>query len=123
MPSSTSPPTRRVEAGALGARMTRRVRRHVIDARPRGRFASSSNGASTAAAGGARRSGSFGRCAQSAPEKLEHVTVRRIAYQGEPGSNSHLVCKQHYADWEAVACASFEDVFAAVENGAMPTWR
>jgi len=47
------------------------------------------------------------------------VTVRRIAYQGEPGSNSHLVCKQHYADWEAVACASFEDVFAAVENGSV----
>jgi prephenate dehydratase len=46
------------------------------------------------------------------------VTVRRIAYQGEPGSNSHLVCKQHYPDWEAVACASFEDVFAAVENGS-----
>ncbi|MGH3458703.1 prephenate dehydratase [Aeromicrobium sp.] len=43
--------------------------------------------------------------------------MRRIAYQGEPGSNSHLVCKQHYPDWEAVACASFEDVFAAVENG------
>ena len=43
--------------------------------------------------------------------------MRRIAYQGEPGSNSHLVCKQHYADWEAVACASFEDVFAAVEHG------
>lgn len=44
------------------------------------------------------------------------MTARRIAYQGEPGSNSHLVCKQHYPDWEAVACASFEDVFAAVEN-------
>jgi prephenate dehydratase len=42
---------------------------------------------------------------------------RRIAYQGEPGSNSHLVCQQHYADWEAIACASFEDVFAAVEGG------
>ena len=43
--------------------------------------------------------------------------MKRIAYQGEPGSNSHLVCKQHYPDWEAVACASFEDVFAAVEAG------
>jgi len=42
---------------------------------------------------------------------------RRIAYQGEPGSNSHLVCRQHYPDWDAVACASFEDVFAAVETG------
>jgi prephenate dehydratase len=45
------------------------------------------------------------------------TTHRRIAYQGEPGANSHLVCRQHYPDWEAVACASFEDVFAAVENG------
>jgi prephenate dehydratase len=43
--------------------------------------------------------------------------TRRIAYQGEPGANSHLVCKEHYPDWEALACASFEDVFAAVENG------
>lgn len=42
---------------------------------------------------------------------------RRIAYQGEPGANSHLVCVQHYPDWEAVPCASFEDVFAAVEAG------
>ena len=45
------------------------------------------------------------------------MTARRIAYQGEPGSNSHLVCRQHYSDHEAVACASFEDVFAAVESG------
>ncbi len=42
---------------------------------------------------------------------------RRIAYQGEPGANSHAVCKQHYPDWEAVPCASFEDVFAAVVGG------
>jgi len=41
---------------------------------------------------------------------------RRIAYQGEPGANSHAVCKQHYPDWVAVPCASFEDVFAAVES-------
>ncbi len=45
------------------------------------------------------------------------MTVRRIAYQGEPGSNSHLVCNQHYPDWESVACASFEDVFATVVAG------
>ena len=45
------------------------------------------------------------------------MTARRIAYQGEPGSNSHTVCQQHYPDWEAVACASFEDVFAVVEHG------
>nr|WP_200945006.1 MULTISPECIES: prephenate dehydratase [unclassified Nocardioides] len=41
----------------------------------------------------------------------------RIAYQGEPGANSHQVCNEHYPDWEAVPCASFEDVFAAVEGG------
>ncbi|MDN4161289.1 prephenate dehydratase [Nocardioides abyssi] len=43
--------------------------------------------------------------------------ARRIAYQGEPGANSHIVCAQHYPDWEAVPCASFEDVFAAVAAG------
>ena len=42
---------------------------------------------------------------------------RRIAYQGEPGANSHIVCQEHYPDAEALACASFEDVFAAVESG------
>jgi prephenate dehydratase len=45
------------------------------------------------------------------------VTAGRIAYQGEPGANSHLVSKQHYPDHEAVPCASFEDVFAVVEAG------
>jgi prephenate dehydratase len=43
--------------------------------------------------------------------------VSRIAYQGEPGANSHMVCKQHYPEAEAVPCASFEDVFAAVRAG------
>jgi prephenate dehydratase len=28
-----------------------------------------------------------------------------------------MVCKQHYPGWETVPCASFEDVFAAVERG------
>jgi prephenate dehydratase len=45
------------------------------------------------------------------------LETRRIAYQGEPGANSHQVCKVHYPDWEALPCASFEDVFAAVEAG------
>jgi prephenate dehydratase len=45
------------------------------------------------------------------------VTPPRIAYQGEPGANSHLVCQQHYPDHDPLACASFEDVFAAVEAG------
>jgi prephenate dehydratase len=41
----------------------------------------------------------------------------RVAYQGEPGSNSHLVCTQRFSASEALPCASFEDVFAAVELG------
>ncbi len=45
------------------------------------------------------------------------MTAPRIAYQGEPGANSHTVCLQHYPDSEAIPCASFEDVFAAVESG------
>ena len=45
------------------------------------------------------------------------ATARRIAYQGEPGANSHQACLQHYPDLESVPCASFEDVFAAVEGG------
>ncbi len=43
---------------------------------------------------------------------------RRIAYQGEPGSNSHLVCLTQYPQWEARACPSFEDAFAAVTSCA-----
>ena len=27
------------------------------------------------------------------------------------------MCKEHYPEWESVPCASFEDVFAAVESG------
>ncbi|GAB3754740.1 prephenate dehydratase [Microlunatus parietis] len=45
------------------------------------------------------------------------MTRPRIAYQGEPGANSHLVCKENYPESEAVPCASFEDVFAVVESG------
>ena len=45
------------------------------------------------------------------------ATAGRIAYQGEPGANSHQACLQHYPDWEPVPCASFEDVFATVEGG------
>ncbi|MGH3477125.1 MAG: prephenate dehydratase domain-containing protein, partial [Nocardioidaceae bacterium] len=45
------------------------------------------------------------------------MSAGRIAYQGEPGSNSHAVCLEHYPDWEAIACASFEDVVGVVESG------
>jgi len=41
----------------------------------------------------------------------------KIAYQGEPGSNSHAVCVRDYPELESIPCASFEDVFALVEPG------
>ncbi|MEO0882234.1 MAG: prephenate dehydratase [Pseudomonadota bacterium] len=41
----------------------------------------------------------------------------RIAYQGEPGANSHIACSEAYPDMESMACRTFEDVFAAVERG------
>ncbi|MBB4017225.1 prephenate dehydratase [Chelatococcus caeni] len=40
-----------------------------------------------------------------------------IAYQGEPGANSHIACKDAYPDWEPLPCATFEDAFAAVQEG------
>ncbi len=45
-------------------------------------------------------------------------STRRIAYQGEPGCNGHLACREMYPRWEAVPCASFEDTFSEVTSGA-----
>jgi prephenate dehydratase len=42
---------------------------------------------------------------------------RRIAYQGEPGANSHIACQQAYRNYEPLACPTFEDAFAAVRTG------
>ncbi len=41
----------------------------------------------------------------------------RIAYQGEPGANSHIACVENFPDHEPVPCATFEDAFAALEDG------
>jgi prephenate dehydratase len=40
-----------------------------------------------------------------------------IAFQGEPGANSHIACKQAYPKYQPLACATFEDAFAAVRSG------
>ena len=42
---------------------------------------------------------------------------RRIAFQGEPGANSHIACHDVYPDHEAMACPTFEDAFQAVSTG------
>ena len=41
-----------------------------------------------------------------------------IAFQGELGANSHIACREAYPDMEAMPCATFEDVFAAVQQGS-----
>ena len=40
-----------------------------------------------------------------------------IAYQGEPGANSHIACKERYGDMTPLPCATFEDAFAAIAEG------
>ncbi|MFC7398240.1 prephenate dehydratase [Chelatococcus sp. GCM10030263] len=40
-----------------------------------------------------------------------------IAYQGEPGANSHIACQDAYPDWQPLPCATFEDAFAAIADG------
>jgi prephenate dehydratase len=43
--------------------------------------------------------------------------LNRIAFQGEPGANSHLAARDAYPKMEAFACATFEDALGAVKSG------
>jgi prephenate dehydratase len=47
----------------------------------------------------------------------EGKALLRVSYQGEPGANSHLACRDVFPDLEPVACATFEDALAAVKSG------
>lgn len=52
------------------------------------------------------------------PREPRKTKVKQsIAYQGEPGANSDLVCRQAYPDLVPLPCPSFEDAFAAVTEG------
>jgi prephenate dehydratase len=42
---------------------------------------------------------------------------KKVAFQGEPGANSHLAIREVYPNAEAVPCATFEDAFAAIASG------
>jgi len=42
---------------------------------------------------------------------------KKVAFQGEPGANSHLAIHEVFPDAEAVPCATFEDAFAAIASG------
>lgn len=51
------------------------------------------------------------------PNSTRAAAKRRIAYQGEPGANSHLACTNAFPDLEPVAYPTFEDALAAVKSG------
>ena len=42
---------------------------------------------------------------------------KTIAYQGEPGANSHIACAENFPDYAPLPCATFEDAFAALQDG------
>jgi len=44
--------------------------------------------------------------------------TRSIAYQGEPGANSHIACVDNFPDLTPIPCPTFEDAFAALQEGA-----
>jgi prephenate dehydratase len=43
--------------------------------------------------------------------------AKKIVFQGEPGANSHLASREVYPDYQAIACPTFEDAFAAISSG------
>src|SRR6202161_3386414 len=45
-------------------------------------------------------------------------TTHSIAYQGEPGANSHIACVDNFPDLNPLPRATFEDAFAAVQDGS-----
>jgi prephenate dehydratase len=55
----------------------------------------------------------------SASKAKPQAQPAAIAYQGEPGANSHIACLNFDKTLEPLACATFEDAIAAVRNGAV----
>jgi prephenate dehydratase len=43
--------------------------------------------------------------------------TKLISFQGEPGANSHIAAQEVHADHEPLPCPTFEDAFAAVQDG------
>lgn len=51
------------------------------------------------------------------PNSRKSDSAARIAYQGEPGANSHLAAVEAFPDLEPMAYPTFEDALAAVKSG------
>jgi prephenate dehydratase len=43
--------------------------------------------------------------------------MSKIAFQGEPGANSHIACVEVYPGHDPLPCATFEDALTAVSSG------
>jgi prephenate dehydratase len=41
----------------------------------------------------------------------------KIVFQGEPGANSHIACREAYPDFQPVPCPTFEDALGALAAG------
>ncbi len=41
----------------------------------------------------------------------------KIAYQGEPGANSDIACRDMYSDMDPLPCATFEEALNAITSG------
>ena len=48
---------------------------------------------------------------------MKKTRANKIAFQGEPGANSHLAARDTYPRLEALPCPTFEDALAAVKSG------
>src|ERR1700760_1207442 len=42
---------------------------------------------------------------------------KKVAFQGEPGANSHLAIVEAYPDAEPLPCPTFEDALSAITSG------
>src|SRR3954465_5225816 len=45
------------------------------------------------------------------------MAKKKIIFQGEPGANSDIACREAYPDHEPVPCPTFEDCFSALTSG------
>ena len=45
------------------------------------------------------------------------MSKQKIAYQVEPGANSHIASADVFPDMEPLPCATFEDALAAISDG------
>ncbi len=49
--------------------------------------------------------------------KIKTTVHNTIAFQGEPGANSQMACHEAFSKMQTLPCATFEDAFAAVNEG------